>query len=74
VLMDRITNAVGTINVFAEVEEEMDEWDWLKNALYECYKHSYSAFFISIYISYSYTDTLIPIYLIRKSKSENKKN
>ena len=27
VIMDRITNAVGTINVFAEVEEEMDEWD-----------------------------------------------
>ena len=27
VLMDRITNAVGTINVFADVEEEFDEWD-----------------------------------------------
>lgn len=27
VLMDRITNAVGTINVFAEVEDEFDEWD-----------------------------------------------
>lgn len=27
VLMDRITNAVGTINVFAEVEYDMDEWD-----------------------------------------------
>ena len=26
-LMDRITNAVGTINVFAEVEEDMDGWD-----------------------------------------------
>ena len=27
VLMDRITNAVSTINVFAEVEDDMDEWD-----------------------------------------------
>ena len=27
VLMDRISNAVSTLNVFAEVEEEMDEWD-----------------------------------------------
>ena len=27
VLIDRITNAVGTINVFAEVEDDMDEWD-----------------------------------------------
>lgn len=27
VLMDRITNAVGAINVFAEVEDDMDEWD-----------------------------------------------
>lgn len=27
VLMDRISNAVSTINVFAEVEEDMDEWD-----------------------------------------------
>ena len=27
VLMDRITNAVSTVNVFAEVEEEFDEWD-----------------------------------------------
>ena len=27
VIMDRITNAVGTINVFADVEEELDEWD-----------------------------------------------
>ena len=27
VLMDRITNAVGTINVFAEVEYDIDEWD-----------------------------------------------
>lgn len=27
VLMERISNAVGTINVFDEVEQEMDEWD-----------------------------------------------
>ena len=27
VLMDRISNAVSTINVFVEVEEELDEWD-----------------------------------------------
>lgn len=27
VLMDRISNAVSTINVFVEVEEEMDELD-----------------------------------------------
>ena len=27
VLMYRITNAVSTINVFAEVEDDMDEWD-----------------------------------------------
>lgn len=27
VLMDRISNAVSTLNVFSEVEEEMDEWD-----------------------------------------------
>ena len=27
VVMERISNAVSTLNVFAEVEEEMDEWD-----------------------------------------------
>lgn len=27
VVMDRISNAVNTINLFSEVEEEMDEWD-----------------------------------------------
>lgn len=27
VVMGRISNAVSTLNVFAEVEEEMDEWD-----------------------------------------------